>query len=162
MREHVRAVGEADGELRPLLDEQDRDAALADLRERGEDVVDHRGRESERGLVEKEQVGLGDERPRDRELLLLAAGEDARRAVAVAATTGKSAATRARSSSAPSRGRRPTSPSLRFSSTVSSGKMCRPSGTSATPERTIASGAQPGERTARVQDLPAVRAGRRP
>ena len=51
--------------------------AVADLGERLEDDVDDRRREPERGLVEQEHVGRGDERPGDRELLLLAAGERA-------------------------------------------------------------------------------------
>ncbi len=89
VREHVGAVGEADGELRPLLDEQDRDAALPDLRQRGEDILDDRRRKPEGGLVEEEKVGPGDERPRDRKLLLLPAGEHARRAVAVPADDGE-------------------------------------------------------------------------
>ena len=43
----------------------------------------------------------------------------------------------------PSRERRPASPSRRFSSTVSSAKIRRPSGTSATPARATASGSGP-------------------
>ena len=44
-------------------------------RERVEDDVDDRRRKPQRRLVEQQHVGLGDERARDRELLLLAAGE---------------------------------------------------------------------------------------
>ena len=82
VREHVGPVGERDRALRALLDEQDRDAAVADLRERREDRVDEGRREAERRLVEEEHVGRGDERAADRELLLLAAGERAGLAVA--------------------------------------------------------------------------------
>ena len=78
---YVRSAS-GDRALRALLDEQDRDAAVADRREGGEDRVDHRRREPERGLVEQEHVRLGDERAPDRELLLLAAGEGARRPAA--------------------------------------------------------------------------------
>ena len=46
-------------------------------RERLEDDVDDGRREAERRLVEQQHVGRGDERARDRELLLLAAGERA-------------------------------------------------------------------------------------
>ena len=46
-------------------------------RERLEDDVDDARREPERRLVEQQHVGLGDERARDRELLLLAARERA-------------------------------------------------------------------------------------
>ena len=75
VRHQVGAVGERDGALRALLDQQHRDAALADLRERREDDVDDLRREAERRLVEQQDIGPGDERARDRELLLLAAGE---------------------------------------------------------------------------------------
>ena len=78
VRDHVRAVGERDRALRALLDEQHREAALADRGERVEDDVDDARREPERRLVEEQDVGLRDERARDRELLLLAARERAR------------------------------------------------------------------------------------
>src|SRR2546427_228262 len=42
VREHVRAVGEGRGERGALLDEQDRDPALADLPQRTEDGLDDR------------------------------------------------------------------------------------------------------------------------
>ena len=73
----MRAVGERDRALRTLLDEQHREAAVADRGERLEDDVDDARREPERRLVEQQDVRLGDERPRDRELLLLAARERA-------------------------------------------------------------------------------------
>src|SRR5581483_5917233 len=82
VREHVRAVCERDRSLRALLDEEDADAALADLLERAEDDVDQLRREPERRLVEQEDARAGRERARDRELLLLAAGERPRLAVA--------------------------------------------------------------------------------
>ena len=78
VRHQVGAVGERDGALGALLDQQHRDAALADLGERREDDVDDLRREAERRLVEQQDIGPGDERARDRELLLLAAGERTR------------------------------------------------------------------------------------
>ena len=75
VREHVASVRERDRTLRALLDEEYRDAALADGRKGVEDDVHDARREPERRLVQEEHVGLGDERARDRELLLLAAGE---------------------------------------------------------------------------------------
>ena len=51
---------------------------LANRGERVEDDVDDPRRETERRLVEQQDVGLRDERARDRELLLLAARERAR------------------------------------------------------------------------------------
>src|SRR5581483_3914058 len=75
VREHVAAVGERNGSLRTLLDEQDREAAFADASERVEHEVDDLRCEPERGLVEKKHVGLCDERACDRELLLLPPGK---------------------------------------------------------------------------------------
>ena len=80
--EHVRAVGEGDRVERALLDEQDRDAALADPAQRLEDAVDGERRQAERRLVEEQHVRLGHQRAADRELLLLAAREVARVAAA--------------------------------------------------------------------------------
>src|SRR5206468_9024248 len=73
--DHVRAVGEGDRHLGALLDEEDRDAAVANLGERLEEPLDDRGGETERRLVEQEEVGARDESAGDRQLLLLAAGE---------------------------------------------------------------------------------------
>src|SRR6202022_880850 len=69
---HVRPVGEPRRPLSPLLDEQDRDTAVADLAERAEDCLDDRRSETERRLVEEQQLGVRAQRPSDRELLLLA------------------------------------------------------------------------------------------
>ena len=97
--------------------------ALADRGERLEDDVDDRRREPERRLVEQQHVGRGDERARDRELLLLAARERARVPRAELRDDREELVDRARRpSSAPSRERRPASPSRRFSSTVRSGE----------------------------------------
>ena len=77
VREHVRAVGERDRQRAALLDEQDRDAVLADAAERLEQRLDDGRREPERRLVEQQHVGPREQRTRDRELLLLAARERA-------------------------------------------------------------------------------------
>src|SRR5262249_8344115 len=75
VREDVRPVGELRRERGALLDEEDRDAALTDLGEGGEYDLDDRRRKAERRLVEQQQVGPRDDRPGDRGLLLLPAGE---------------------------------------------------------------------------------------
>ena len=75
VREHVGAIGQCDGSLGALLDEQHRETGLANRCECLEDDVDDGRREAERGLVEQQHIGLGDERARDRELLLLPTGE---------------------------------------------------------------------------------------
>ena len=144
VREHMRAVGERDGALSPLLDEEDPEAPLADRLERREHEVDDRRREPERRLVEEQDRRLRDERPRDRELLLLAPGERPGRPPAKLVDDRKEReATSARSLSASAERGRAASPSRRFSSTVSSAKRRLPSGTSAIPVRAIASGARP-------------------
>src|SRR5256714_2506405 len=67
------------------------------------------------------------------------------------AMTGKGSKTRSRSSAVPSRVRRPARPSRKLSSTVSSPKIRRPSGTSATPRRATSSGRRP------TTDVPSTR-----
>ena len=154
MGQHVRAVGQRHRPLRPLLDEQDREAALANLLQRPEDHVDKLRGEPERGLVEEQHVRIRNEGPRDRQLLLLPAGERAGLAA------GNSSYARV---SAPSRFPllRPARPSLRFSSTLSSAKMRRPSGTSATPARATCSGRRPTRERPCNRTSPAA-AGTRP
>src|SRR5579872_6879305 len=71
----MRSVCKRNRQLGALLDEQDGDATLPDLAERGEETLDDRRREPERRLVEEQHIGLRDERACDRELLLLAARE---------------------------------------------------------------------------------------
>ena len=134
VRDQVGAVGEADRALRALLDEQHRHAAAADLGERLEDDVDDLRREAERGLVEEEQPRPGDERAGDRELLLLAARERPRVPAPELAHDREQLVDRVDvGRRARSRRCRAASPSRRFSSTVRSPKIRRPSGTSATP-----------------------------
>ena len=111
--------------------------------ERSEDRVDQGRRQTERRLVEQEHIGRGDERAADRELLLLAAGERAGLAMRGSRRASGRARTPRASGSEPLRRRRAESPSRRFSSTESSPKMRRPSGTSAIPARAIDSGERP-------------------
>src|SRR5207253_4102413 len=73
--ENVSAVRQRDGPLGPLLDQQDRRSDFTDLGERLEDSVDGERRQPQRRLVQEQDVRAGHERPADRELLLLAAGE---------------------------------------------------------------------------------------
>ena len=162
VRQHVRAVGERDRALRALLDEQDGDAAVADRGQGGEDRVDHRRREPERRLVEQEHVGAGDERAADRELLLLAAGERAGRPAARLARAPGRARRPPRAASPPLAAAAAESPSRRFSSTVSSPKIRRPSGTSETPGAGDRLGRPAAERRAREPHVAARRPGRRP
>ena len=120
--------------------------------ERLEDDVDDRRREPERGLVEEEHVRARDERARDRELLLLAAGERARLPAPELLHDREQLVDRVDVLlRRPRRSRRPASPSRRFSSTVSSAKIRRPSGTSATPLRATPPGVRP------TSDAPASR-----
>jgi len=71
----VGPVCERNCPLRALLDEQDREAALADRAECVEDQVDDARCETERRLVEEQHFRIRDQCPSDRKLLLLPAGE---------------------------------------------------------------------------------------
>ena len=77
VRHDVRAVGERDGALRALLDEQHGHAAVANLRQRVEDDVHDRRGEPERRLVQEQDGRACHERACDRELLLLSTREHA-------------------------------------------------------------------------------------
>src|SRR6266550_3414061 len=76
--EHVAAMRDLERFMRVLLDQQDRGALRVDLADDGEDRLDEDRRESEGGLVEQHDFGLGHERTAHREHLLLAAGKGAR------------------------------------------------------------------------------------
>jgi len=56
-----------------LLDEQDGEPAGQDLRHHRVDAPQHDGRQAEGELVEQQHARVGDQRPADRDLLLLAA-----------------------------------------------------------------------------------------
>src|SRR5215212_4093818 len=81
VREDVRPVGEGDRPLSTLLDEQHGHSSLADLVQRFEDDAHELRREPERRFVEQQEVRPRDERARDRELLLLSAGQRSCRAL---------------------------------------------------------------------------------
>src|SRR5207302_10245433 len=63
--------------LRALLDQEDGEAAVADRRQGLEDHVDEARRETERRLVQQQHLRIRDQRPGDRQLLLLPARERA-------------------------------------------------------------------------------------
>src|ERR1700694_4035868 len=74
--EHVGALGRAQRQVGVLLDDQDGRAVVAiDRRHDLEDLADDDRRQAQGGLVEEEQLRAEHERPRDRQHLLLAAGE---------------------------------------------------------------------------------------
>src|SRR6267143_821790 len=87
--EHVGARGDLERERRVLLDEEHRDAARVDPLDHVEHGEHYRRGETERGLVEQEQARLRHERTPDREHLLLAPGERARRLLEPLAQDGK-------------------------------------------------------------------------
>ena len=73
---HEHRVGEIAGEVEILLDQHDRHAALlAEVVDGAADILDDRGLDTLGRLVQHQQPGSGDQRPRDRELLLLATRE---------------------------------------------------------------------------------------
>ena len=67
---------------------------------------------------------------------------------------GKSVNTSAKASGIPVFSRRPTSPSFKLLSTLSSEKICRPSGTNATPCRTTFSGGNPATSIPLIRTVP--------
>src|ERR1044071_9233523 len=71
----VGTIGQREREARHLVDEQDRRRLGAQAIKRREQVVDHGRREAERRLVEQEALRPRHQSARDREHLLLAAGE---------------------------------------------------------------------------------------
>ena len=122
--------------------------------QRREDEVDDRRSEAERRLVEEEDRRPRDERTRDRELLLLAAGQRPRLPVPELLHDREQLGDVGDvSPSAPFARGRAASPSRRFSSTVSSAKSRRPSGTSAIPLRAIDSGERPRSDSLAEADL---------
>ncbi len=74
----MRLVGERDGALGALLDEENGEAGIPDLRQRCEDDVDDLRREPERRLVEQQDLRVGGQRTPDCELLLLATRQHTR------------------------------------------------------------------------------------
>src|SRR3990170_633234 len=72
----VDAVGEGHRDLQVVLDEEDRHAGLVDLGQDVADLLDQERGEALGGLVDQQQAGVAHQRPRDREHLLLAAGQE--------------------------------------------------------------------------------------
>ena len=88
--QHIAAIGDGERQRRHLIDQQDRDALVAQLGENVEQLVDHRRRKPERRLVEQQDARLRHQPARDREHLLLAAGEQSGAAVQPVAQARKS------------------------------------------------------------------------
>ena len=102
-----------------------------------EDLLRDQRREAERGLVEQQQPRPAHQRARDRQHLLLAAGQRAA-ALAQALLQARQQRRDTRSRSCAKCARSPTTaPICRFSSTVMRGKMRRPSGDCAMRSRAI-------------------------
>ena len=72
---HVDAARYAEHALGVLLDQEDGHALLADRAKQLIDPIDHRRRQTERRFVEHNEPRSRQQRPRNGELLLFAAGE---------------------------------------------------------------------------------------
>src|SRR6266851_8631428 len=73
--EHEGIVGDGEAHARVLFDQQDRDALRAHLRNDAEHLAHHQRRQPLRWLVEDQQPRVEQQRPADRQHLLLAPGE---------------------------------------------------------------------------------------
>src|SRR6266699_1241126 len=126
--EHVGARGELEREGSVLLDEHHGDAARVDLLDHLEHGEHYPRGEAERGLVEQEQARLRHERAPDREHLLLAAGERARRLPEPFAQDGKYLAYPFERFGAPRARRAPVAPELEVLAHAHAGKEPPPLG----------------------------------
>ena len=88
--EHVGTVGDFERRAHILLDQQNRDALRAHLRDDAKTSRTMSGRESLRRLVEQQEFGIEQQRAGDRQHLLLAAGELAARLALRSASRGNS------------------------------------------------------------------------
>ena len=84
-----RLVGDGERDVHRLLDEDHGDALFLELLDDGEELLDDERCEPERELVDHEHVGLGEERHREREHLLLTTGQLRRRVVQPVRSAGK-------------------------------------------------------------------------
>ena len=75
--EDVDVVGEVEGPVEVLLDEEEGGALLGDVGEELEDAVHDEGGESDGGFVDEDQAGAGDVGADQGQHLLLSAGEAA-------------------------------------------------------------------------------------
>ena len=149
--------------MRELLDQEDADAGRGDGLERRREPLDDDRREAERELVdEQDHARLRDERLREHDHLLLAAGEQAAGDRPALLELGEQLE-RVRD---PALGLLPLESEYvatrRLSSTVSSGSSRRPSGTTATPAPRICSGRRRVRSSVAEQDAAGARRAARP
>ena len=89
--EHDHPVTQAERKVKKLLNEHNRHLTfIAQRLDHAPDLLDDIGLNTFRGLVQKQQLGLGNQRPRNRQLLLLPAREIPPRRSAISRSTGKS------------------------------------------------------------------------
>ena len=77
--EHVGGLGQAEGHMGELLDQEDADAGGRDGLQRRHEALDDNRRQPERELVDEQDRGMRDERLREHDHLLLASREQAPR-----------------------------------------------------------------------------------
>ena len=142
-------LGDGQGDVDRLLDDDHGDAGGHLGADHLEEHGDDRRRQAERELVDEEQARSAEERLGQRQHLLLAAGQGAGRLVEprrAAPGTGRAPPRAAPRSVSASR-RNAHAATRRFSSTVRPGNTPRPPGTMAMPSRAIASGDRPSMRS---------------
>src|SRR5207253_5855492 len=74
---HHVTIGDPERRSSRLFDDEDREALRGEVRHHLVQLGDDERRETHRDLVEEQQLGIGGQRPRHREHLLLPAGERA-------------------------------------------------------------------------------------
>ncbi len=133
------------GERHVLLDEEDGHALPVEDADDVADLRDHAGHQPLGGFVEENDLGLQHHGPRDGQHLLLAAGEGPARLIAALAQAREALEDTLEQRALSARSVTPlrSSPTRRFSCTVSSRKMRRSSGTQAMPWRARWWGATP-------------------
>src|SRR6266550_5821336 len=142
----VRPVGDVERHVRVLLDEEHGRTCGADLADDTEDLLDQQRCEAKRWLVEHKQSWPGHERSSMASICCSPPLRVPARCCSRSRRRGKYSNTRGGSWRTGPRSRRAYPPSNRFSCTVSSAKICRPSGTWTIPARTTRSGLHPSMR----------------
>ena len=146
-------VGHGEGGAQVLLDQQDREALVAEVGQQAGHPGDHRGGEAVGGLVEQQQARVEQQGAGDGQHLLLPAGE---LVGAVAAALGELGEEPVDPLRGPRAGAAAAGGDLEVLLAVRSAKTRRPWGTRATPDRATRLAGRPASSRPWRRTLPAV------